>query len=70
MLGLDAFRQIAGKYRTAVVTDEGDLYMWEGRADYFPAEGRQSGSGSKKAGRDRGKPIPGAGDLPKSTCMV
>ena len=24
--------------------------MWEGRSDYFPAEGRQPGSGSKKPG--------------------
>jgi hypothetical protein len=40
----------AGKYRTAAVSDEGDVYMWEGRSDYFPAEGRQPGSGSKKPG--------------------
>ena len=39
----------AGKYRTAVVTEEGDVYAWEGRSDFFPAgEGRRSGSGSKK----------------------
>lgn len=38
----------AGKYRTAAVTAEGDVYMWEGRADFFPAEGRAAGSGSKK----------------------
>ncbi len=37
----------AGKYRTAVVTDDGNVYCWEGRSDFFPAEGRQSGSGSK-----------------------
>ncbi|KAL4535240.1 hypothetical protein Ndes2437A_g05967 [Nannochloris sp. 'desiccata'] len=40
----------AGKYRTAVVTDDGNVYCWEGRSDFFPAEGRQSGSGSKKTG--------------------
>ncbi len=40
----------AGKYRTAVVTDDGDVYCWQGRSDFFPAEGRQSGSGSKKTG--------------------
>lgn len=40
----------AGKYRTAVVTDDGNVYCWEGRSDFFPAEGRQSGSGSKKKG--------------------
>lgn len=52
----------AGKYRTAAVTDEGDVYMWEGRSDYFPAEGRQPGSGSKKPGSasaSRARPIPG-----------
>lgn len=38
----------AGKYRTAVVTDDGNVYCWEGRSDFFPAEGRRSGSGSKK----------------------
>ena len=38
----------AGKYRTAALSDEGDAFMWEGRSDYFPAEGRQPGSGSKK----------------------
>ena len=38
----------AGKYRTAAVTDIGTVYMWEGRADYNPTEGRQAGSGSKK----------------------
>ncbi len=32
------------------MSDEGDVYMWEGRSDYFPAEGRQPGSGSKKPG--------------------
>lgn len=51
----------AGKYRTGAVTDEGDVYMWEGRSDYFPAEGRQPGSGSKNAARDKGRPIPMAG---------
>lgn len=51
----------AGKYRTAAVTDEGDVYMWEGRSDYFPAEGRQPGSGSKKGDKSaKGRPIPGA----------
>ncbi|KAL4458643.1 hypothetical protein ABPG75_013508 [Micractinium tetrahymenae] len=52
----------AGKYRTAAVTDEGDVLMWEGRSDYFPAEGRQPGSGSKKPGSasaSRARPIPG-----------
>jgi len=38
----------AGKYRTAAVTDIGTVYMWEGRSDYNPTEGRQAGSGSKK----------------------
>ena len=38
----------AGKYRTAAVTDIGTVYMWEGRADYNPTEGRLAGSGSKK----------------------
>lgn len=35
--------------------------MWEGRSDYFPAEGRQPGSGSKKPGSasaSRARPIP------------
>jgi hypothetical protein len=35
--------------------------MWEGRSDYFPAEGRQPGSGSKKPGAGsatRARPIP------------
>jgi hypothetical protein len=36
------------------VSDEGDVFMWEGRSDYFPAEGRQSGSGSKKVGTGSG----------------
>ena len=45
----------AGKYRTAVVTDDGDVYSWEGRSDFFPAEGRKSGSGSKKTGSTSGK---------------
>lgn len=52
----------AGKYRTAVVSDEGDVYMWEGRSDYFPAEGRQPGSGSKKpssGSATKARPIPG-----------
>eukprot|EP00887_Chlorella_sp_A99_P006446 scaffold3.g6446.t1 len=49
----------AGKYRTAAVTEQGDVYMWEGRSDYFPAEGRQPGSGSKKGhGSRAGRPIP------------
>lgn len=39
----------AGKYRTAAVTIDGAVYMWEGRADFFPAGGRIAGSGSKKA---------------------
>lgn len=57
----------AGKYRTAAVTDAGDVYAWEGRADYFPAEGRPSGSGSAKEGsRARGRPIPAA-PLPAGT---
>lgn len=48
----------AGKYRTAVVTDEGDVYMWEGRSDFFPAEGRRPGSGSKKPSSSiKGRPI-------------
>lgn len=54
----------AGKYRTAAVSDEGDVYMWEGRSDYFPAEGRQPGSGSKKpsgGSATRARPIPGRG---------
>ena len=37
--------------------------MWEGRADYFPAEGRAPGSGSKKGDKAKakgGRPIPGA----------
>ena len=38
----------AGKYRTAAVTDIGTVYMWEGRADFYPADGRIAGSGSKK----------------------
>jgi len=38
----------AGKYRTAAVSIEGEVYMWEGRSDFFPADGRGSGSGSKK----------------------
>lgn len=46
----------AGKYRTAAVTDDGDVYVWEGRADFFPAEGRAAGSGSKKS---RGQGIKG-----------
>lgn len=50
----------AGKYRTAVVTDRGDVYSWEGRSDFFPAEGRLAGSGSKNAkkGQRGGFPIP------------
>ena len=40
----------AGKYRTAAVSEEGDVYSWEGRSDYFPAEGRHPGSGSSKKG--------------------
>ena len=53
----------AGKYRTAAVSDEGDVYMWEGRSDYFPAEGRQPGSGSKKPGSASKPPrlAPGGG---------
>ena len=51
------------------MSDEGDVYMWEGRSDYFPAEGRQPGSGSKKGGGGRmgggsgtkARPIPGSG---------
>ena len=36
--------------------------MWEGRSDYFPAEGRQPGSGSKKpASASKARPIPGGG---------
>lgn len=60
----------AGKYRTAVVTDEGDVYSWEGRSDFFPAEERRSGSGSKKitpTGRtptNKGRAIPIAGSSP------
>ena len=38
----------AGKYRTAAVTVIGTVCMWEGRADYNPAECRAAGSGSKK----------------------
>lgn len=42
------------------MSDEGDVYMWEGRSDYFPAEGRQPGSGSKKpASATKARPIPG-----------
>lgn len=37
----------AGKYRTAAVSDFGTVYMWEGRADYNPAEDSLSGSGRK-----------------------
>lgn len=63
--GLLAGRRIvavsAGKYRTAAVTDQGDVYCWEGRSDFFPADGRQSGSGSKKKGGGKGRAIPGAG---------
>ena len=50
---------LPGKYRMAAVTDEGDSYMWEGRSDFFPAEGRQAGSGSKKHGTPRTRAIPG-----------
>jgi alpha-tubulin suppressor-like RCC1 family protein len=38
----------SGKYRTAAVTDTGSVYMWEGRADYNPAECHLSSDGSKK----------------------
>ncbi len=38
----------AGKYRTAAVTDVGTVFMWEGRADYNPADCRLTGSSSKK----------------------
>ena len=48
----------AGKYRTAAVTEQGEVCMWEGRSDYFPADGRQPGSGSKKMYSSRGHPIP------------
>ena len=56
----------AGKYRTAVVTADGNVFCWEGRSDFFPADGRQSGSGSTKGqkskitgpGRHRFVPIP------------
>lgn len=55
-----------GKYRTGAVSDEGDVYMWEGRSDYFPQGGREAGSGSKKPGAGAGsatkaRPIPGSG---------
>ena len=48
LAGLKVVSISAGKYRTAAVTDIGTVYMWEGRADFFPAEGRVAGSGSKK----------------------
>lgn len=38
----------AGKYRTAAVTDLGTVFMWEGRADYNPADCRLAGSSSRK----------------------
>ena len=48
LAGIKVVSISAGKYRTAAVTDIGTVYMWEGRADFFPAEGRVAGSGSKK----------------------
>lgn len=51
----------AGKYRTCVVTDEGDVFSWEGRADFFPAGGgRSAGSGGARGARPGARPIPGA----------
>ena len=38
----------AGKYRTAAVTDEGDVYMWEGLSKQHPHR--------KKAARDPSLP--------------
>ena len=38
----------AGKYRTAAVTDEGDVYMWEGLSKQHPHR--------KKAARDAALP--------------
>ena len=38
----------AGKYRTAAVTDEGDVYMWEGLSKQHPHR--------KKAGKDAALP--------------
>ena len=48
------------------MSDEGDVFMWEGRSDYFPQGGREAGSGSKKPGAGAGsatkaRPIPGSG---------
>lgn len=39
---------LAGKYRTAAVTDEGDVYMWEGLSKQHPHR--------KKAARDAALP--------------
>ena len=63
----------AGKYRTAAVTKEGDIFCWEGRSDFFPADGRISGSGSKRgprsrilpASRERYVPVPKQGSSKK-----
>lgn len=38
----------AGKYRTAAVTDEGDVYMWEGLSKQHPHR--------KKAAKDAALP--------------
>ena len=38
----------AGKYRTAAVTEIGTVFMWEGRADYNPADCSLIGGSSKK----------------------
>ena len=40
--------EIAGKYRTAAVTDEGDVYMWEGLSKQHPHR--------KKAAKDAALP--------------
>ena len=39
---------LAGKYRTAAVTDEGDVYMWEGLSKQHPHR--------KKAAKDAALP--------------
>lgn len=45
----------AGKYRTAVATEQGDIFMWEGWSK--PLEGAPSGGGS--GGRSGTSPAPG-----------
>lgn len=56
-LRLDWFH--AGKYRTAVVTDEGDVYMWEGWSK--PAELSSSrGATGERVSQAMGRPEQGA----------